>query len=148
MRYWAYLVGKLAAGAGVSGALLLGLMRLFPLRQNLYGVELLSFGVDLWFTGAVLLWFLVTCGLLYLCVWEQRYRCRVCLRRLRMPIETGSWSSMLQLGRPKIEYICTYGHGRLSESEVQILGSENLEWTEQGDIWAELTAASRDARDD
>ena len=47
------------------------------------------------------------------CIWDQRYRCRVCLRRLRMPVETGSWSRMLQFGRPRIEYICPYGHGTL-----------------------------------
>ena len=39
-----------------------------------------------------------------------------------MPIETGSWSRMLQFGRPRIEYICPYGHGTLSEDELQISG--------------------------
>ena len=148
MRYWAYLAGKLAVAAGISWALLRGLSGFFPSRYRFKSVELPSFGTDLWYTGAVLVWFLITCGLLYLCVWDQRYRCRVCLRRLRMPIETGSWSSMLQLGRPRIEYICLYGHGRLNVSEVQISGTENPEWTPQGDMWAELTAASREPRDD
>ena len=54
--------------------------------------------------------------------------CRVCLRRLRMPVETGSWSRMLQFGRPRIEYICPYGHGTLREDELQISGLENPEW--------------------
>ena len=61
-------------------------------------------------------------GVLYLIIWDQRYRCRVCLRRLRMPIETGSWGRMLQFGRPRIEYICPYGHGTLKEDELQISG--------------------------
>ena len=80
------------------------------------------FGYDLAYTLVVGLWFLLCCGVLYLCVLDQRYRCRVCLRRLRMPVETGSWSRMLFLGRPRIEYICPYGHGTLKEAELQISG--------------------------
>ena len=80
-------------------------------------------------TLVVGLWFLLCCGVLYLCVLDQRYRCRVCLRRLRMPVETGSWSRMLFLGRPRMEYICPYGHGTLKEAELQIPGMENPEWT-------------------
>ncbi len=95
--------------------------------------------------SAVGLWFLVSAGLLYLCVLDQRYRCRVCLRRLRMPIETGSWSRMLLLGRPRIEYICPYGHGTLKEEELHISGSDNPEWTESGNMWEELCAASKDS---
>ena len=85
------------------------------------------------------------CGLLYLCIWDQRYRCRVCLRRLRMPVETGSWSRMLFLGRPRIEYICPYGHGTLKLAELQISGLENPEWNPHGEIWDELCASARDA---
>ena len=70
---------------------------------------------------------------------DQRYRCRVCLRRLRMPVETGSWGRMLQFGRPRVEYICPYGHGTLRTDEVQISGLATPEWTPQsGDIWEEL----------
>ena len=50
-----------------------------------------------------------------------------------MPIETGSWSRMLQFGRPRIEYICPYGHGTLKEDELQISGLENPEWTPHSD---------------
>ena len=31
---------------------------------------------------------------------------------------------MLQFGRPTIEYICPYGHGRLNVEQVQIAGAE------------------------
>ena len=48
----------------------------------------------------LMVWFLLCAGALYLIVHDQRYRCRTCLRRLRMPIGTGSWGQMLQLGRP------------------------------------------------
>jgi len=63
-----------------------------------------------------------------------------------MPIMTGSWSRMLQLGRPGFEYICPYGHGNLKVAELQISGTESPEWTEHQDLWEELCAASRDDR--
>ena len=78
---------------------------------------------------ALMVWFLLGAGALYLVVCDQRYRCRVCLRRLRMPIETGSWSRILQFGRPRIEYICPYGHGTLREDELQISAARTCEWT-------------------
>lgn len=106
------------------------------------------FGSDLGFTLALLAWFLLCTGTLYLIIWDQRYRCRVCLRRLRMPIETGSWSRMLQFGRPRIEYICPYGHGTLREEELQISGLENPEWTPHSDdLWEELCASSKEPGD-
>ena len=53
----------------------------------------------------------------------------------------------MQLGRPRIEYICVYGHGKLNVDEVQISGTTLPEWTDEGDIWAELFAAKdRDDR--
>ena len=90
--------------------------------------------------------FLFLAGLLYISVLDQRYRCRVCLRRLRMPIERGSWSRMFMLGRPEVEYICIYGHGKLNVPELQISGMENPEWKEQGDIWSELFAGDPDKK--
>jgi hypothetical protein len=90
-------------------------------------------------------WFLLCAGALYLIVWDQRRRCRVCLRRLRMPIETGSRSNMLQFGLPRIESICPYGHGTLKEDELQISGRATPEWTPNSDdIWDELCAPSKD----
>jgi hypothetical protein len=62
-----------------------------------------------------------------------------------MPIATGSWSRMLLLGRPRIEYICPFGHGTLKEEELHLSGLENREWTESGDLWEELCATSKDA---
>src|ERR1035441_8510947 len=49
----------------------------------------------------LLVWFLLCAGALYAIVWDQRRRCRVCLRRLRMPVETGSWGYM-QIGRAHV----------------------------------------------
>ncbi|HUJ21729.1 MAG TPA: hypothetical protein VLX58_09425 [Bryobacteraceae bacterium] len=144
VRYWSYLAGKLAISGALGYGLLLVINSFWSSPLLLYHVRRSRFGLDLAYTSAVGLWFLVCCGLLYICIWDQRHRCRVCLRRLRMPIETGSWSRMLLLGRPRIEYICPYGHGTLKEEEVHLSGKENPEWTESGDPWEELCASLKD----
>jgi hypothetical protein len=141
MRFWGYFAGKIGLSAGVMSGLLRLLNYLWPPEPRFHMVVpplLLPYAL------LIGLWFLLCCGLLYLCIWDQRYRCRVCLRRLRMPVETGSWSRMLLLGRPRIEYICPYGHGTLKFSELQISGLENPEWDPHGEMWEELCAASRD----
>lgn len=150
MRYWGYFLAKLAAAAALSQGIYLVIYHLIPAPEHFaYDNPPPRFAHDLWFTFGIGIWFLLTCGMLYAAIWDQRYRCRVCLRRLRMPIETGSWSRMLQFGRPEIEYICTYGHGKLNVSEVQISGSENPEWTpQQNDMWTELAGAGKDDRQD
>jgi hypothetical protein len=145
MRYWGYLAGKLAASAAISYGLLSVVDSIWPSHVWLFHSRMPRFGFDLFYTFVVGIWFLVSTGLLYLCIWDQRYRCRVCLRRLRMPIATGSWSRMLLLGRPRIEYICPFGHGTLKEEELHLSGLENPEWTESGDLWEELCATSKDA---
>ena len=145
MRYWAYFAAKLSAGGAVLYGLLAGLNAVWPKPPQFYSWEPPAFGSDLLYTSIVGIWFLICCGALYLIVLDQRYRCRVCLRRLRMPIVTGSWGRMLLLGRPRVEYICPYGHGKLNVDELQITGSEVPEWTPQGELWEELCAASRDS---
>jgi hypothetical protein len=144
MRYWAYLAGKVGLCAAVMYGLLCWLNTWpMPPRINDYPQSRLT--GDLPYALLAGLWFLSCCGLLYLCIWDQRYRCRVCLRRLRMPVETGSWGGMLLLGRPRTEYICPYGHGTLKFAELQISGLENPEWNPNGEIWDELCASARDA---
>ena len=142
MRYWAYLGGKL----GLSGALMYGLLwalnHYWPFPPPLLHFSPPRFGYDLYYTLGVGVWFLLACGVLFLVIRDQRYRCRVCLRRLRMPVETGSWSKMLQLGSPRIEYICPYGHGTLAQPEVQFSGAEISEWKPNGELWEELIAVS------
>ena len=97
---------------------------------------------------ALMVWFLLAAGTFYLIVRDQRYRCRVCLRRLRMPVETGSRGFMLQLGRPRVEYICPYGHGTLKQEEYETSELENPQWTgSSGDMWEELYAASKNERE-
>lgn len=131
MRYWSYLAAKLV----VAGAMVLLLGRATGLLFGRHS----RLAVDLSYTFAMLLVTLLGFGALWLIVWDQRSRCRTCLRRLRMPVGTGSWSHMLLLGRPKTEYICIYGHGTLKIADLQITGHENPDWEPHGDdIWAEL----------
>jgi len=143
MRYWAYLAAKLLSAATVLYGLLAWIVKVFPAASD--PPEPLRDGAQiLLFNLAVLGWFLLGAGALYVIVRDQRYRCRICLRRLRMPVETGSWGRMLQFGRPRIEYICPYGHGTLKRDELQISGLENPRWTPHSDdIWDDLCAASK-----
>jgi hypothetical protein len=144
MRYWGFFAAKVVAAAALLYGLLLLLNFVWPPEPKFFTYIPPRFGYNLPYTLAVGLWFLLCSGALYLIVRDQRYRCRVCLRRLRMPVETGSWSRMLQLGRPRIEYICPYGHGTLKEAEVQISGLENPEWKPNADLWDELCATGKE----
>jgi hypothetical protein len=146
MRYWAYLAGKfVAAGAPLFGLLIL-VGKAFPPQPHREGwPQLHTMTQDLLCGLALLGWFVLCTSALYFIVRDQRSRCRVCARRLRMPVETGSWSHMLQLGRPRIESICPYGHGTLTEDELQISGGANPQWkAHSDDIWDELCAPGKD----
>jgi hypothetical protein len=146
VRYWGFLALKVALSCAIAAVFLCEINYSWTPRYPLPQINWRLFGIDLLYTSLVGLWFLGTVGLVYLSILDQRYRCRVCLRRLRMPIERGSWSRMLQFGRPQVEYICIYGHGTLNVSEVQISGIENPEWKGQGDIWSELFAGDPDKK--
>lgn len=140
MRYWAFLLLKIALAALISGSLLWLANWFWAPHTAFFHVIPYLFGFDLGYTTAAGVVFLASYGLVYLVFLDQRYRCRVCLRRLRMPIETGSWSRMLQFGRPRMEYICIYGHGKLNVEEIQFTGLENPKWKEHQDMWSELAS--------
>ena len=53
-------------------------------------VTLAHTGAYLAINLALMVWFVMAAGAFYLIVRDQRYRCRVCLHRLLMPVETGS----------------------------------------------------------
>ncbi len=129
IRYCLFLLAKLAVAGGITAALLSFVNRHWAGSY---------FGYDLLYTTLMGGVFLTGYGMAHLAILDQRYRCRVCLRRLRMPIETGSWSRMLQFGRPRMEYICTYGHGKLNVEEIQFTGVEPPAWQRHSDMWEEL----------
>ena len=146
MRYWGFFAAKLAVAGGVMYGLLRFLNTYFG--PQVYATDpVLAIGdrasQDLRYTILFGIWMLATCGIFFLCVRDQRYRCRVCLRRLRMPVEHGSWGRMLHLGRPQVEYICPYGHGTLNLEKLQITGLDNPQWRKNAGFWEELTAASK-----
>lgn len=138
MRYWAYLVAKLGVGTAIVLALRKLAALLFSSPETYLSRRPPPFAHDLSYTFAMLFVTLIAAGLLWLIVWDQRNRCRTCLRRLRMPVGTGSWSHMLLVGRPRTEYICIYGHGTLKVADLQITGHENPDWEPHEDIWSEL----------
>jgi hypothetical protein len=137
MRYWAYLIAKLVVAAGsVFGlGLLINYMLPEPRPYLEHGPFPASHGLII--SIALMFQALFAAGLVWLIIWDQRYRCRTCLRRLRMPIQTGSWTHVL-LGAPHTEYICTYGHGTLKVAELQITGRQQPDWEPHEDMWKEL----------
>jgi hypothetical protein len=68
---------------------------------------------------------------------DQQQRCRTCCERLRMPVESGLWSSLV-LDRPRTEYICPYGHGTLYVPGTKLLDLDAVNWTPNRDFWNEL----------
>ena len=145
MKYWGFLLAKLMAGALFMGLVWRAIVVSF--RGSLAsGFEQKPFGHDLGFTSAMLLFFLACFGVLHLIVWDQRYRCRTCLRRLRMPVNTGSWPNMMLLGLPRTEYICLYGHGTLKVPEVRITPNSTDWESHDEDIWKELESLEASKR--
>jgi hypothetical protein len=144
MRYWGYLAAKLAVAGGILYGILIALNFFWPPLPTINDYFPRDVHNDFQYTLALGAWFLLCCGVLYLCILDQRYRCRVCLRRLRMPVERGSWGRMLLGGRPRTEYICPYGHGTLKDPELQISGHENAEWKQNAEMWDELCAQTKD----
>lgn len=138
MKYWGFLVAKLAIVALLMKGLWFVLQALLAPPKTFMYMRVSRFGQDLPWTLAILLFSLLGVGLVYLVILDQQYRCRTCLRRLRMPMETGSWNHMLLFGPPRTEYICLYGHGTLKVPEVQISGTEPVDWQPHEDMWKEL----------
>jgi hypothetical protein len=138
MKYWGFLLAKLVAAGLIIWAAWFAIALCFDRTAVYLGQELSPFTHDLGYTVAMMVFFPFCAGLLYLAIWDQRYRCRTCLRRLRMPVSAGSWPNMLLFGQPRREYICFYGHGTLKVPEVQITGSSASDWEPHEDIWTEL----------
>jgi hypothetical protein len=138
MKYWAFFAGKLALIWGIAVLLKKLLLATVPIGAvaKKYGHQ--PFAHDLTYTTAMLVYTLVCIGLVALAILDQKYRCRTCLSRLRMPVHTGSWGRATIFSPPKTEYICPYGHGTMKEKELKITGRETPDWVEHKDIWEEL----------
>jgi hypothetical protein len=140
MKYWLYLLAKLAIGGGAVLALQTALDYAYPQQKMLpeYG-HLAPFVHDMLFTFLTLGVWLIGAGLLWLILRDQRRRCRTCLRKLIMPVNSGSWGHLVTFGRPRTELICPFGHGTLRIEELQITGRHFPEWQpHDDDIWKEL----------
>jgi hypothetical protein len=141
MKYWLYLVAKLAIAAGAVFVLHTALVFFYPqpiVRAD-YGPPQPLFLHDMLFTFLTLGIWLIAAGLLSLILRDQRRRCRTCLRCLIMPVNSGSWGHLVTFGRPRTELICPFGHGTLSIEELQITGRHFPDWQpHDDDIWKEL----------
>lgn len=137
MRYWAYLIAKLALAGVFLYRLGRSLPILLPPPKMRFHTE--PIGYDLTYTFLMMVYTLLAAGAIWVVIWDQRLRCRTCLRKLRMPILTGSWTQIL-FGRPRTEYICPFGHGTLKVDEVQITGHQAPDWQPHEDMWKELVS--------
>jgi hypothetical protein len=140
MKYWGYFIGKVMAIAAVVALLNFGVVEMFGRPQiTRFQRDSSLFLQDMPYTFCVLAVWLITVGLMSLAIRDQRQRCRTCLRRLIMPVASGSWANILTIGRPQTEWICPFGHGTLRIDELQITGKEPPDWRRHDDdIWKEL----------
>lgn len=80
----------------------------------------------------------------YAAWFDQKYRCRVCLARLRMPLTQGDWAHATLIAPPQLEWICPRGHGALRQEEFQLGGGKPDRWTpNDSDFWRAFEDAWR-----
>lgn len=134
MKYWGYLAGKVIVAVLVLWALGRVIGDLLPEPKK---VLYIGDAADALGQSILLMVYVIFCSaVLGAIVIDHRYRCRTCLRRLRMPLTTGSWGVLFS--RPQTEYICPYGHGTLKVEELQITGHSGPDWQPHEDMWKEL----------
>src|SRR5579875_1309323 len=85
MKYWGYLAAKVIVWLGILGAIERMIARAFPQPLNLSRPSEVTTYLN--YELVMLLFGLFAVGLAWLILWDQRYRCRTCLRRLRMPVQ-------------------------------------------------------------
>jgi hypothetical protein len=136
-RVWSFVLLKALAGFLAVAALWLVMAgRLAPPEVEFGSYEGLF--VPAW------LFLLAACGVVGWALLDQNSRCPRCLHRLRMPLQTGSWSSLV-VNRPGTELICPFGHGKLYVPGTNLLGPASTRWTSYHDMWQELFSESPQA---
>ena len=139
MKYWAYLAAKLAVASAFLYALWHLILLLLPTFDSLRSEPFVEY------LTTIILFPLLCFVILVLIVRDQSLRCRTCGRRMRLPLEKGSFSHLLLRGRPRLEYICIYGHGTLKVPEERLTGSGAADWQPHSDdIWKELEHSTRE----
>ena len=127
MKWWCLLAAKLALLAALHLGFILWINGFFP--KAVVGLHLgysfAVFGADLFiFVIGYALWL------------DQKYRCRNCLSRLRMPLAKGNWSHATLFAPPTLEWICPFGHGTMLEDEGHLSSGEPDHWMENdADFW-------------
>lgn len=128
--YWLFFLGKSFAGLAV----LLGFWILVADPSNGFANEM---GREVWLSWATTwLMALVVCAFALWSWKDQRSRCRVCLRRMRVPVTRGSSGSFL-FDRPGVEYLCPAGHGTLYVSTAEP-SQDSQEWSDVDDEYRNL----------
>jgi len=107
MRYWAFLIAKLIAAFGIAYGLDVLINRLLPPPKAYIDGGPFPANHVMVYSIAMFGLALFTAGLTWLVIWDQRYRCRTCLRRLRMPIQTGSWTTFCSAPRTPSTFAST-----------------------------------------
>ena len=141
MKYWGWLLLKLALAALAVSSFWVAVSWLLPPAPTGLLANWPRFGSDLSYTFAVAFSAILGFLLGWLAAVDQVYRCRTCVRRLRMPRSEGSYARIMLGGAPYTEYICTYGHGKLYVPEVHLSSSRAMRWTGYGSLWENLMRA-------
>lgn len=135
MRWWLLLIAKALALLALHVGLILLVNRFFP--KDTMGKDL---DYTFWLLAADMVVFLVGYAL-----WmDQKYRCRECCSRLRMPLTQGDWSHATLFAPPKLEWICPHGHGTMRQDEFKLGGGKPDEWMQNDkDFWKAFEDAWR-----
>ncbi len=121
-------------GLLVTAVLLAGLeFTRAPSITMIGGTDLMTEPLSTWL-------FLIGCmGALSWSIYDQRRRCRVCLRRLGMAAHVGCPGCLL-LNWAGTELVCIEGHGMLHVPEMLSSWRQAEQWTALDDSWLELFA--------
>lgn len=142
MKWWLLAIAKAILVIVLHLGLLLGINRIYPDGQ---------LGSHLQYTFLVVVADLVLFVIGYFLWLDQRYRCRTCLRRLRMPVATGSFGRATLFSPPHMEWICPYGHGTMREPGAPLGQDADAKWVRhEEDFWKSFDAAWKgdgDSRD-